>query len=491
MSLIKDLQTISRTKDFDGKYSPLLQGFFPVDKDSIPAFRNATSQKQNGSSDTDQGSGGNQPPVEGVNSAGNIILPSTENPTNTNQDITSRTNSTSDSGFSSNISNGVATTQNSQQSDLSSSASNNPLGGSVSREYAEDFVNDAVIQAADAAIDARTDLSTEEKVIAKAKIRQLVLIDADVGAGEVLGTAEANRADSAPKRAIPELANQSTYYQGTGVGQDKTNAWHDFDVGGNLATDGRLKNVAVRIDGQFPTPTVADTSAATEGGLTQGQGEWFTPFLPPEDSAFVTGYIWSGGSGVFKTYREAVSAVIDAEVAAESFKEWLSDTPEDVAASQSPGSNDQTAVQFFVNRAGGGAPFLLSTTSTRCDRTLGLTAPQAAACGQPTPLQEFWPLTGAYTLSLINGKFIPSEFDSEVPLPYKAGVSVLETILGNGISVVDTRKYTTQAVYGGAVLRTLRDSSGTFLSADLYNNNGVMIGNPSESEADQFTPRTI
>ena len=209
----------------------------------------------------------------------------------------------------------------------------------------------------------------------------------------------------------------------------------------------------IRTDGEIPPPPPTFANDGT--ALTS---RWTDPEVPPEKLGFFLGRHWRAENPnttapagfIFQTYFDAMNAHVAAHVA---------DDPGTFTGASAVDSVVATSTAYGINVilglvGGGDGLQTFSGTSVVC------TLDVDAACPSVPPVEEAFPLDNKTTLSLVDGKYTASGFETETPTEYSGG----------GTSIIDF------CTAGGRFGRMEPTSDGGFMISERVSKGGALKG---------------
>jgi len=201
----------------------------------------------------------------------------------------------------------------------------------------------------------------------------------------------------------------------------------DDVLNGNLAVGDELREIQaedcvsgddldIRTDGEVPPPAA---TFANDGTLLTAR--WTDPDVPPLKEGFFSGRHWRAEGPaptappgfIHQTYFDALNAHVAAHVA---------DDPATFDGTSAVDSVVATSTSYAINVllglvAGGDALQTFSGTSITC------TPGSDDSCPAVAPVETAFPLDNKTTLTLVDGKYTTSAFETETPEEYNGGNS--------------------------------------------------------------------
>lgn len=455
MSYSDDIRTIAKTKEIEEKLAKVVKDTDDLKKAAITASRTAASQTGDNSKNIQTGAPNGDDPIAVLFPDGSTsIIP----PVGTSSNPPSNSTNTYESDYQTqlNLNNAIDRLNGgggaggiTNLSGNASSGSN--IGGSALASLVKGAADDAVLTSL---LDKATALGYSDT--AKAALAAAYLADKYLHEGTKTADEIANENQTNPQ-LNPQTPNN---YPGTKLGAEVYNAIAGYDKDGAISGEtGDVLIVKAMLNGLFPTPTEADSTAA-------GQLIWTTPDDPPFKSGweeFQQGYYWSVSSpspGEGAAPRLAIDAGIAAIIAAfpSPYPIGYGDAYWEPSSLTASGVN----YDFTWYQGPGASPNTVLCTRNVCD------GPHAAICPMtPNPdVESAWPKTGTYILNLVDGIWIGNQYDSEKPAIYNYPTSSVRMM----VSPTDNRFIDVDLGVKGGYTISLIDTDGTTFIEGKYLN---------------------
>lgn len=477
MSFVTDIQTIAKTKILEEKVGKALQ---QAEIANAKAKANLLGERSTASQNAGVvDSSPNLPPIEqvqfagsgvvghpagftyptppsisaGTGSGGTSVVPSAPNTNNQSENPKASSGGSSGGGATS-----------STPTDLSGAASSTQgsLGGSNLQSFNTAVTTDPVAAGIVASMTAAGYSPAAIEAAVNAYTQQTY-----GEAGVPSGSAVANNTPA--NSTMGNLSPPSLIYGGATQGQQVINGVTGWDPTGTVSpTTGVVQSVGLRFDGYYPSPILEDVLAS---GGTQAWTAWNEP---PPYVGWQFGKIWSiNVSGGYASSAEGAMAVEAAYILSLGlFDPSYSNLRP--TAGVAPNYTQYQCDLVYYDTPGKDPAHKFDGPNTIIAEYNASVHPASASATQP--YYPYLPLTGTYVLSLQQGLWQPSPYDSEASFLSKYTDSSYALIaLGDGINVVDNRYMAVQpAVDGGLLMTILQSDKTTPVFANYIDANRVL-----------------
>lgn len=245
----------------------------------------------------------------------------------------------------------------------------------------------------------------------------------------------------------------------------------------------------IRYDGWLPSPSDFDANNGNQDPWVNG--------LAPIQRTYVAGFYWKIISGATTIYGQTFFDIVGRRESLDGSTAYGCNDGTNKVTTLTPQSGDH--ILFSGNPNGiigqsfgslGGTTYApqahLGTVSTGeygLEACAGGDVGAGATCMLDPPLETAWPVTGIGVLTLTDGKFKKSPYDTEAPFKYSTGQSVAQVK-----SLVTGETYQTEpAINGGFMISQTSSGGGDYIL--VYGSNGQLTGLIPTNLKNFYTPR--